>query len=316
MRKEVLFHEVYSVYFKAFSKLLEASLAGPLDALSAEGLVSKILYDNMSWKLVDAISKGEYAEIIDKNFLPKIKHRPEQPLTLLEKRWLKTIMLDKRFALFECQVPNLGDVEPLYKEEDVHFCGVASSGDPYESDNYRKTFRTILRALREEKFLNLIYQDSSKGIKFEKVEPIQLEYDMKADCFQLCSIYKCDFFYFNLAKIRVCELGENIIVRSNIIKPQYIRIEIELLNEKNDLEHFLLYFSTYKKSTAHLHGNVFKVEIWIPSRERNEVLDNLLSFIPRIKVKKPERIKIIFLERIKAQKHLLLDLEKDSLKNR
>lgn len=79
----------------------------------------------------------------------RLKHAPTMPLTLLEKRWLKAVLLDPRVRLFECGIEGLEEVEPLFTSEDVRVFDRYGDGDPYQDETYIANFRLILSALKE-----------------------------------------------------------------------------------------------------------------------------------------------------------------------
>ena len=53
------------------------------------------------------------------------------PMTELEKRWLKTILLDSRIALFLVPPKELNDVEPIFYPDDVVYFDRYLDGDKY-----------------------------------------------------------------------------------------------------------------------------------------------------------------------------------------
>lgn len=77
------------------------------------------------------------------------------PLTTLQKQFLKSISLDKRFALFtDGIIDGLDDVQPLYDEMDFYCFDLINDGDPYDSPEYITAFKTVLRALKENRKLH------------------------------------------------------------------------------------------------------------------------------------------------------------------
>ncbi len=107
-----------------------------------------------------------------------LKH-PDMPLTILEKIWLKTILLDKRVKLLLEPVPanaeqaatavsnadfaaacprELADTEPLFFSEDIVYFDRYADGDDYDDPAYIANIRLIRQAIARRKlkvtFLN------------------------------------------------------------------------------------------------------------------------------------------------------------------
>ena len=111
-------------------------------------------------------------------------------------------------------------------------------------------------------------------------------------------------YTFNLYRISDCKLGERILWKSPEQKLPETHVEVELVNQRRALERFLLYFSTYKKRTQKIGDDVFRVRITFPQQDETEVLINILSFIPMVKVLGPNSMRSQFYERIKRQQEL------------
>ena len=128
----MLFHEVYSKYYYAIAQILTQTHNKPLSQKEIEDNIVKkntfketYLYndffkndpDKNIWKkLTQKNEKGQYES--------RLKHIPEKPLTILEKRWLKSIISDPKMKLFfsdteqlKNKLPFLNDVEPLYSSD-------------------------------------------------------------------------------------------------------------------------------------------------------------------------------------------------------
>lgn len=85
------------------------------------------------------------------------------PLTLLEKRWMKAILLDPRMGLFDPDLTGLEDVEPLFRPEWLVYFDRYTDGDDYSNPEYIRHFHTVLEALREKKQLEILYDDSKQN---------------------------------------------------------------------------------------------------------------------------------------------------------
>ena len=89
---------------------------------------------------MDALRRGKSSTnpktgrwpLLDKHGRAFIKNETYRPLTLLEKRWLKSLLSDPRIALFHPDESGLEDVEPLFLPEDIVLFDQFSDGDPYQ----------------------------------------------------------------------------------------------------------------------------------------------------------------------------------------
>ena len=309
MNHEFLFHEVYGVYFQAVSKLIECVLKHPMDMSKAKEVIRDVMYKETDWQLLRAIANETYGEVVcpaqdGQRLKTDLKHHPDLPLTALEKRWLKTISLDPRVALFNFEYPGLDQVEPLYRSEDLYYCGTYAFGDPYESESYRQFFKRILTALRAQFYLDIRYEAVSGRIIEGKFEPQRLEYSMKEDRFRLHGILEGKRYTFNLYRILDCQIGGKNEHPEEERKDQEAFVEVELVNRRKALERFLLYFSTFRKTTENLGDDRFKIRIRYPKSDETEILINILSFIPMVNVTGPKYMRELFVARLKKQKEL------------
>ena len=73
------------------------------------------------------------------------------PLTTLQRRWLKSLLTDKRLQLFDVDCSGLEDVEPLFSEEQFVYFDRYSDGDNYDAPQYKQHFRLLLQAITEKR---------------------------------------------------------------------------------------------------------------------------------------------------------------------
>ena len=80
-----------------------------------------------------------------------LRHAPAMPLTTLQRRWLKSLLTDKRIQLFDVDCSGLEDVEPLFSEEQFVYFDRYSDGDNYDDPQYKQHFRLLLQAITEKR---------------------------------------------------------------------------------------------------------------------------------------------------------------------
>ena len=95
----MLFHEIYGCYYRAVVQMLNLAIAGGLTEKKMYEIVAETAFEESSLIMIPALKKQEW-QLLDENLHTPLKHTPDMPLTILEKRWLKTILLDKRVKLF------------------------------------------------------------------------------------------------------------------------------------------------------------------------------------------------------------------------
>ena len=144
----MIFSEIYGLYFRTMEKLIAEASSGTLDRESFCRIVRETAFSESELFIESAIKSGEW-KVIDESYNTPYEFSPRMPLTETEKRWIKTVSLDKKFKLFIDEVPSwLEETEPLFSPDDILYPDRFSGGDDYESEDYRKIFKTILKALK------------------------------------------------------------------------------------------------------------------------------------------------------------------------
>lgn len=62
------------------------------------------------------LKNGTWPVLFKDNTTPLL-HEPSMPLTTLQKRWMKALLLDARIALFAPSAEGLEEVQPLFQPE-------------------------------------------------------------------------------------------------------------------------------------------------------------------------------------------------------
>lgn len=270
------------------------------------------------------------------SYIPVLQH-PEilqpgaLPLTNLQKSWLKALLSDRRIRLF---LPEealaqaqtwLSGAEPLYSQEDFYYFDQYSDGDDYASLDYQKCFQTILNALEHQIILHIDYESPKKGRQSYTVLPCQLQYSSKNDKFRLCCFQQPGKkpgrkITLNLGRIKQCRLSKptqekQVLsaqqsypaanVRFHLTQPASAPVVIQISGERNSLERCMLHFANYEKHTFYDEEN----KVWISSiyydlADETELLVDILSFGPVIRVLSPESFLAQVRERVKKQHDL------------
>ena len=179
-----------------------------------------------------------------------IMHEPEIPLTNLQKRWLKTLLLDTRINFFSSCLNGLEDVESLYLKEAIVYYDQYSDKDPYDNENYIKNLRTILEAMKLKRQIRIEYELNNGKVQIRKCNPYCLEYSMKDDKFRLIALTKKNIPVYKVSKILKCEMLEESTDKEYKSVPCNKReVELIITDENQALEHTMIQFSSYEKMT-------------------------------------------------------------------
>ncbi|MBR5308437.1 MAG: WYL domain-containing protein, partial [Clostridia bacterium] len=251
--------------------------------------------------VLPSIKSGKW-QIAKKGFEPLLKHIPTMPLTTLQKRWLKSISLDPRMKLFGVSFEGLEDTEPLFTPEDYCIYDKYSDGDDFESEEYIARFRTILRALRENKPLTLDITAKNGNNIHTTVMPVRLEYSEKDDKLRLLTRGNRFVTTVNLARITSCKIAQSITPKGGAAKTKNETVTLIIKNERNALERCLLHFAHFEKQAERLEDDRYRVSIRYNSDDVTELVIRVLSFGPMVEVSEPEDFRNLIIERLKMQK--------------
>ena len=283
----MLFHEIYGSYFETVAAILTEAVSGGLTARRMTALVQERAFAESTLTIPSALT-GERWPLLTPDLRTPLAHAPSMPLTTLEKRWLKALLLDPRIALFAPSAEGLEEVEPLYPPEALVYYDRYTDGNPYTDPAYIANFRTVLAALREHRRLRIRYKGHTGLRHTLECVPLRLEYSAKDDKFRLITC-KREKHIVNLARMADCELLEPF-DPDRIREPTAHKEEIVFLlhNERNALERVLLHFSHLEKETVRLGYAQYRVTLRYDREDETELLIRLLSFGPVIEVESPQ----------------------------
>lgn len=300
----MLFSEVYSAYFNAISDIISFVLLNDEKAVSEKDIYEIIQRRAFSESIPTILSaiKSEEWLVLTKDFRTPIKNQPEMPLTLLEKRWLKSLLSDPRIQLFDVDPTGLEDVDVLFDFDDFVFFDQHTDGDPYTDEKYQNIFKTIFTALKEKRRLSITYANRYNKIITVKCIPYRLEYSSKNDKFRLETSGGNYAAYFNLSRIRKCELLEEYPNKKMFPpKRKEYYVSFRLKDERKALDRVMQNFSDCRKETTFLENNFYQVKLWYEAQDETEILIRILSFGPMLKVDEPMYFISLIQERLKKQ---------------
>lgn len=300
----MLFNEVYGCYYNVIASLLNEAISGNLTDAKLTGIIRDKAFAESVLTIPQALRDGRWPLLTRDNKTP-LKHTPTMPLTTLQRRWLKAILLDPRIRLFSPSTAGLEDTAPLFSPETFVYFDRFTDGDPYEDSRYIAHFRTILTALREKRRLRLRFTGHLGGRQSWVCIPYKLEYSSKDDKFRLLVKTPRNALTVNLARIDSCELLEQ--YGTDEYRPKLPKKHVllmELTDKRNALERTMLHFSHFEKETVRLDGDRYHIKLSYDREDETELLIRVLSFGPMLRVIGPDRFTGKLRERLQKQTKL------------
>lgn len=298
----MLFHEVYGSYYHATAAILGEAVRGNLTGKEVNALVQEHAFGE-SLLTIPGDLKGERWRLLHKDLSTPLEAEPSMPLTLLEKRWMKAVLLDPRIRLFDPDMTGLEDIAPLFKPDMAVYYDRYADGDNYQDPDYVCHFQTILQALQESRNLYVSFESRRHAQPKLVVTPYFLEYSEKDDRFRLVAAGRKRRWVINLSRITECEFAYK-------DEPMPLKaattdtVTFELEDRRNALERVLLHFSHLEKETKRLDGRRYRVTLKYDHQDEAEMVIRILSFGSAIRVTEPESFISLLLERIERQKQL------------
>lgn len=304
----MLFHEIYGCYYRAVAQMLNLAIAGELTEKKMYEIVAETAFEESSLIMIPALKKQEW-QLLDENLHTPLKHTPDMPLTILEKRWLKTILLDKRVKLFLEPVPEnteLADTDPLFFPEDIVYFDRYVDGDDYDDPAYIANFRLIRQAIAERRKLKVTFRNGREQKRCEILEPVQLEYSDKEDKFRVLCADRQSIKTVNLGRIVQCELLEDTFPENVRLKDREKKVlKFILTDERNALERAMMKFSHYKKEVERRDAENYLVTLEYDVDDETDVLIQILSFGSYIEVTAPDKMREELRKRMERQMALI-----------
>ncbi|MBP2655557.1 MAG: hypothetical protein H6Q73_3126 [Firmicutes bacterium] len=317
-----LFSEIHSRYFYIITEILKAAAVRKLTAQDVASIVARLGFAETSFVLAPPLlnaNQDSYCllKADASGYVPVPENVPPLTLTALQKRWLKAILNDQRFAMFtdetEYAILNslLADIEPLYNNKHLVSVDMANDGDVYTSPEYKSLFRTTLQAIQLGKVLLITYE-SSKGNRLSAYfAPYKLEFSMKDDKFRLVAVRMRHQQLRSLYKLNLSRITSLTIMEWNtpLGLDAYIHtlrmpqpVEIEITNERNGFERIFTQLSNFERISEYNETTgTCIMKIYYYEVDEMELLITLLSFGPIIRVLGPASFRQQLVERITNQ---------------
>ena len=302
-----IFSEVYGTYYNIVADILGKAASDGLTLEQLKRIVYKDGYEESALELLPALTDERWL-LLTKEIKTPLIHKPSMPLTLLQKKWLKALLLDERVRLFftDDELANeekaLEDVEPLYRPEQFVFFDRFVDGDAYKSARYRENFRQILQAIKDHTAIDASYRTNKDNvIVWTNLVPITWEYSAKDDKFRLQGMAGSRHVTLNLGKIITVELGEPLAEELPLVSVSQEKLVLELVDERHTMMRALMHFSDLAKETEKLDDTHYLLTVFYDKSDETEMVYRVLSFGPTMKVREPECFVELLKERLKEQ---------------
>ncbi|WP_297417821.1 WYL domain-containing protein [Clostridium sp.] len=326
-----LFHEYKNKYFHLVFRILNLSKNG-LYKDEIIRLIEKEEYDEKiigkDFKTFEGMLLNQYSKIDNFNFLEKrdgkyysiLNNEDSVPLKVrfskLEKSWLNGMIKEPVVqALF-----GKGTIEKLEaalidvkdgSNEVIELTNKMKNDFDVDLEKLSKDFYTILEGIINEK--PIIYSNVDKnGNEYNNqlALPIRIEYSLKDDKFRasLYSLEEKRSIMVNLHTLKEVKIAQNVnskVKREDVLKKlkekkySEIPITIELEDIRGAMERCFMSFSSFERNSRTISENKYEIDIYYYTFEEDEVIRKIMSLGPYVKVKSPDRVKDIVIDKIK-----------------
>ncbi len=297
----MIFHEIYSAYYRAVLEILRFAVKGELNEEKMKEIVSSVAFSESILTVIPNLKSGKW-QLIRPDLTTPLQNEPTIPITLLEKQWLKSIFLDPRIRLFDCEPMELAEVEPLFTPDDYVIYDRFADGDPYFDEGYVSRFRAILASIREKQPMQIeLVNRNGQVVRFH-VMPVRLEYSEKDDKFRLICSGSRSTTTINLARIISCRRYNGKLSPIEEIRKEKCSVTLKITDERNTLERCMLHFSHFEKQAERIAENEYRVSVFYDRNDETEMVIRVLGFGPTIEVIEPPSFRSLITRRLIQQK--------------
>lgn len=106
----MIFHEIYGCYYLCMEKIINHALNHTLTQDKILEIINQYAFEDSHIEIMSHLKNQDWP-LITQDYHTPLHHPSTRPLTLLEKRWLKSLSLDPRIQLFSISFDNLDDID-------------------------------------------------------------------------------------------------------------------------------------------------------------------------------------------------------------
>ena len=326
-----LFHEYKNKYFHLVFRILNLAKNG----LYKEEIIKLIENEEYDEKIIgkdfktfEGMLLNQYNKVDNFNFLEErdgkyysiLNNGNSIPLKVrfskLEKSWLSRMIKEPVVQAFLGE-ETLEKLEAAFiemKEESnqvIEFTNKVKNDFEVDLEKLSKVFYIILEGIINEK--PIIYSNVDRNgneYKNQLALPIRIEYSLKDDKFRasLYSLEEKRSIMVNLHTLKEVKIAQNVtskIKREDVLKKlkekkySEIPITIELEDIRGAMERCFMSFSSFERNSRTISKNKYEIDIYYYTFEEEEVIRKIMSLGPYVKVKAPNRVRDIVIDKIK-----------------
>ncbi|MGX7265592.1 hypothetical protein ACWOEF_16470 [Enterococcus crotali] len=313
-----LFHEIYGQYFAIAEKILRQL---PLNKNEIQQMIEENGYGETPFHFSDAFFNEEDAWHLVKpdaqDYQSILRQLPQRPVTLLEKQWLKTILQDEKISLFLTEAEQLHllnqlqEVSVLFGPEDTVYYDQFQTDDRFQDTEYQRNIHLLVEGIQKRLYLEIDYQGlENQTIITHKIKPDKIEYSHKNNKFRLKAKRQTrrgnwENCLLNVSEIQAVRLLAQHFENENLQRTTEKSITCLLKDERDTLERAIFHFSNYRKVTQKLEGEaMYQLTIFYLAQDETELLIQVMSFGPFLKVTAPNRFIQQIQYRLRKQREL------------
>jgi len=301
----MIFNEIYGCYYNAVAKMISLAVDGRLTESKMTEIANEYAFEESMLSIIPALKNQDW-QLIDHELNTPILNKPSMPMTELERRWLKTIMLDPRMVLFQIPLGELNDVEPSFLPDDIVYFDRYLDGDRYDHPSYIANFYIIQQAIKEHKRVKIKFWNNKNRERVHVYEPIKIEYSDKEDKFRVLCAGRWDIRTINMGRIIECtRLDETFPEEVCLQTREKDAVVFELTDERNALERAMMKFAHHKKEVEKIDGNKYLVHMEYDVDDETDMLIQLMSFGSYLKIVSPDKMREELCKRIEKQLEML-----------
>ncbi len=244
--------------------------------------------------------------------------QPPLPLrfSILEKAWLKALLEKEgvRMVLsketFDKLQNELADVDSPIRDEYFELTNIIKLPAIVEQETYEKNFRLILNALIQEKPIRYSNTDKKGNVYSNRLAlPVSIEYSMRDGRFRV-SMYSLDdnrpimANIFTLSDLRIVDEDVGInreAARKLLFEQKYSEepVILEVTDKKAAMERCFMCFSGMERTARYLGDNKYEIRLNYYLFEEENLIRNIISLGPYVKVLSPQKIADEIVARVK-----------------
>lgn len=315
-----LFSEINCTYYNITEKILRqksVTKEAIRRIISKNGFSETVLF--LEPELIGKNNIGLLTEQ-DGIYTSILKNEPHIPLSAVQKKWLCSVLNDKKSSLFldieqKAELYELLGAEPLFDRSSIRFFDRFTDGDDFENEDYIKHFRNILRSIHENRLVKISFQTRKNDRITHYYLPERVEYSSKNDKFRVHVIRynkskPIERGIINIAQINSTELTD--IIAGNGLDEASPKKEVVLRvsSERNAINRFMMEFAELERVSEYDdESKECTVTMKYDIKDETEILIRILSFGPVVEVLQPDDFRAQIARRIELQRQLCFSMD-------